>query len=673
MDISHLALKRTLYVSFFLFSFFAGMPVVKAATIINPLIKDITISPKIDNQSSVITFKYNPNHYQSGCQVAGFSIAFLYSMDGGNAIFFPGYAWGSPDAAGFYTISYSIGTRSAGQHSIQLHLLFSVNTGNGTCLELSTFSPITFSIANHNIPPTNGACSVPASHYWCSYGSPINGKSIPFGKNPLYTWTCQGVNGGTDKTCMEIGSAGVINGVCSSSGYACTSGASGNFGYSNGIYTWSCYGSNGGSNTSCSKSPTPPVVDSVTINSNIFNPVIVDGSTQYTITSTATDLSAADGITDELVRINYQGVNAGMHRGYFGWSKGSEFPFFAGTYKSDPIACTGGGSAVIYGDGYGLEHLNLISCSTNLSFFNPNQRIVYFTTTFNPSFTTPLADNMLSGYAYNKSTLLNSGWVSSRTFNISIPSPLPIVDLKLDGQDGLVGSPVTVMKNTSHTFTWTSTNATSCTASSSDSSWVGAGKPVTNAIGNVVILNNDATTHTLTCTGPGGTASDTVSVSLMKTLKMCPSSCVSGGTPYDTLPSFPADAPVTLYACYGTGNCSLGDLPINGTWTETNAPDNAISLSTGLGLSVDVTQSNLGDASEQLRLSYPSGVPVPAQVTATAAVSCAALTCSSLSIVSQRESYCPSVSNTFDNNCGGMTAACDGMRNCDFNWKEIAP
>ncbi|MBP7822218.1 MAG: hypothetical protein KA034_00145 [Candidatus Moranbacteria bacterium] len=643
--------------------FFADVSI--ASAYISPVIRNVVISPKINNQPAVVTFDVNTWNVQSQCAASYWT---QYNVDGHGWIFGKFLLSGASNT--WYNTQLNLGILSAGSHSIALMIASSsVTASGGTCISVLTLSPITFSIANHNIPPTNGACSVPASHYWCSYGSPINGKSIPFGKNPLYTWTCQGVNGGTDKTCVEIGSAGVINGVCSSSGYACTSGASGNFGYSNGIYTWSCYGSNGGSNTSCSKSPTPPVVDSVTINSNIFNPVIVDGSTQYTITSTATDLSAADGITDELVRINYQGVNAGMHRGYFGWSKDSEFPFFAGTYKSDPIACTGGGSAVIYGDGYGLEHLNLISCSTNLLFFNPNQRIVYFTTTFNPSFTTPLADNMLSGYAYNKSTLLNSGWVSSRTFKISIPSPIPIVDLKLDGQD----VPVPVTKNTSHTFTWTSTNATSCTASSSDSSWVGAGKPLVNAIGDTIPLSNDSTTYTLTCTGPGGTASDTVSVSLIKTLKMCPSSCVSGGTPYDTLPSFPADAPVTLYACYGTGNCSLGDLPINGTWTETNAPDNAVSLSTGLGLSVDVTQSSLGDASEQFRLSYPSGVPVPTQVTATAAVSCAALTCSSLSIVSQRESYCPSVSNTFDDNCGGMTAACDGMRNCDFNWKEIAP
>jgi hypothetical protein len=27
----------------------------------------------------------------------------------------------------------------------------------------------------------------------------------------------------------------------------------------------------------------------------------------------------------------------------------------------------------------------------------------------------------------------------------------------------------------------------------------------------------------------------------------------------------------------------------------------------------------------------------------------------------------------YDDNCGGMTATCEGTRNCNFNWREIAP
>lgn len=157
------------------------------------------------------------------------------------------------------------------------------------------------------------------------------------------------------------------------------------------------------------------------------------------------------------------------------------------------------------------------------------------------------------------------------------------------------------------------------------------------------------------------------------TLKICPNSCVSGGTPYNTLSSF-STVPTTLYACYGTGVCTTGDVLVSGTWSTTNSPGNAISLNLAndlilSGTQITITRDNPGAATEDITLSYLTATPV----TATASVSCIPFTCSSPSIISQRANYCPSVSNTFDDNCGGLTAACDGTRNCDFNWREIAP
>ena len=153
------------------------------------------------------------------------------------------------------------------------------------------------------------------------------------------------------------------------------------------------------------------------------------------------------------------------------------------------------------------------------------------------------------------------------------------------------------------------------------------------------------------------------------TLKICPNPCDFAGTSFNGM-TF-TSVPTTLYACYGTGDCSAGDTNVNGTWSATNVPNDAINLSSNSGTSVGVSSnySGLGTVTENITISYLSATPA----IATASVSCVPFTCGSPSIISQRASYCPSVTNTFDDNCGGVTAACDGTKNCDFNWREIAP
>ncbi len=482
--------------------FCVDIPIAKGYII--PAIRNFDISPKISNQSAMLSYEFSPYNVQTPCDYGQNSTSFLimYSIDGGGFRYDPRVYWSSPMNY-WYQQSINLGIFSPGSHSIKFGIFSSVVRANGgTSMCYIEFSPINFSIADHSIPPINGACSIPAVHSRCSYGLPTNERSMGNAAGMIYNWTCQGLYGGTDKSCTELvgGGARVINGSCSLAGYRCASGAAGNFSYSNGIYAWSCYGSNGGSSTSCSKATTPPVVNSVSVNT----PVRVDGLTRYTVTSIATDLNATDNITDQLVRINYQGINAGMDRGYFGWSKDSEFSFFSGTYKSDPILCSGGGSAVIYGNGYGLEHLNLISCSTDISPLNPNERTVRFVVTFNPSFTVPLTNNTLSGYAYSKSTLLNSGWISSGIFDIFIPLPVPTVDLKINGSDG----PVPLSFGDTRTITWTSTNATSCIASSEDG--FAGSKAIPS--GSQSIPASVTSRHRLTCSGPGGNASDSVQV-----------------------------------------------------------------------------------------------------------------------------------------------------------------
>jgi len=82
--------------------------------------------------------------------------------------------------------------------------------------------------------------------------------------------------------------------------------------------------------------------------------------------------------------------------------------------------------------------------------------------------------------------------------------PAPSVDLKVNGQDGLI----TVLSGSSITLSWTSTNANYCTASGN---WSG-----TKSISGIETISNVTSTRifTLTCYGPGGSAADSVTVNV---------------------------------------------------------------------------------------------------------------------------------------------------------------
>ncbi|MCC6290766.1 fibronectin type III domain-containing protein [Candidatus Nomurabacteria bacterium] len=82
----------------------------------------------------------------------------------------------------------------------------------------------------------------------------------------------------------------------------------------------------------------------------------------------------------------------------------------------------------------------------------------------------------------------------------------PTVDLMVNGGNG----PLTVDTGASPTLTWTSTNATSCTASSA---WSGSRE--LNGSESVGPLSTSGTfVYTLSCAGAGGSASDSVTVNV---------------------------------------------------------------------------------------------------------------------------------------------------------------
>jgi uncharacterized repeat protein (TIGR01451 family) len=99
-----------------------------------------------------------------------------------------------------------------------------------------------------------------------------------------------------------------------------------------------------------------------------------------------------------------------------------------------------------------------------------------------------------------------------QTFTTPCPSlsyPLPTVDLKANGSDG----PITIPSGSSAILSWTSANATSCVASGA---W--SGTKGTSGSESTGPLTSGPKTYVLTCTGPGGSATDSVTIYLSQVL-----------------------------------------------------------------------------------------------------------------------------------------------------------
>ncbi|OGY25374.1 MAG: hypothetical protein A2Z11_00775 [Candidatus Woykebacteria bacterium RBG_16_43_9] len=99
---------------------------------------------------------------------------------------------------------------------------------------------------------------------------------------------------------------------------------------------------------------------------------------------------------------------------------------------------------------------------------------------------------------------------TSETVSVTVnngggPSP-PTANIKANGSNG----PITIAYNTVATLTWTSTNATACSASGG---WSGS-KTTSGSASTGSLTSNK--TYTLTCTGAGGSATDRVTVNIGK-------------------------------------------------------------------------------------------------------------------------------------------------------------
>jgi trimeric autotransporter adhesin len=162
-------------------------------------------------------------------------------------------------------------------------------------------------------------------------------------------------------------------------------------------------------------------------------------------------------------------------------------------------------------------------------------------------------------------TCSSAGGSATQSATVSVTKPAPTVSLS--------ASPSSVISGNSSTLTWAASNATSCTASGA---WSGS-RPVSGSQPTGALSSN--ATYTLRCTGSGGTAtqSATVTVSSKPTatvsISATPSTVKSGGNSSLTWSSANATSCVASGAWAGakalSGSQSTGALTANTTYSIT--------------------------------------------------------------------------------------------------------
>ena len=171
---------------------------------------------------------------------------------------------------------------------------------------------------------------------------------------------------------------------------------------------------------------------------------------------------------------------------------------------------------------------------------------------------------------------------------------------------------------------------------------------------------------TITCAGCDSTVAPS---DALCDLAVCKNSCNSSldRTGNFTVASGPPST--TLKACFydpAASACSGGvDITGSATWTETNAPKDAIYFSpTG------VLNARYVNGDETFNVSY-LGVTKSPRVT----VTCIPNTCSIAPAKTVTDTYCPEVTQDtgVPTGCDGMTLVCPGTRKCNYNWREVAP
>ncbi len=152
------------------------------------------------------------------------------------------------------------------------------------------------------------------------------------------------------------------------------------------------------------------------------------------------------------------------------------------------------------------------------------------------------------------------GGNATDSVTINVQAGNVTADIKANGQDG----PVTVTFNSSATISWTSQNATTCSVS--PTGWTGTSG--SQSTGNLA----SSQTYTLTCNGPGGSATDSVTVNVSNAPQVTADIKANN-----------QDGPITInFNAFATI-----------TWTSTNATTCSVSPTGWTGASGSQSTGNL--------------------------------------------------------------------------------
>ncbi len=193
--------------------------------------------------------------------------------------------------------------------------------------------------------------------------------------------------------------------------------------------------------------------------------------------------------------------------------------------------------------------------------------------------------------AFTLSCTNATGGSATRTVNVTVAAATPAPTVNL------TASPTSVALNGSSTLSWTTTNASSCTASGGIAGWPGtkstSGSQSVSPIGA-------ATTFTLACTGTGGTTSRNVSIAIVSppsvTLSANPTTVASG-------------ARTTLtWSSSGASTCSA-----SGGWSgakTTSGTEQSAALSANATFTLDCTGTG-GTTRQSVPVTVSAAPPPP--------------------------------------------------------------
>lgn len=184
-----------------------------------------------------------------------------------------------------------------------------------------------------------------------------------------------------------------------------------------------------------------------------------------------------------------------------GWSN-PLLGMFNSAYPSEGSSSGGGtgGRCIVtnFNSGY-----DIVSSFTNRVIHNPSSPSACNTTIGTVTFNGPVGTN---SYVFANLIDIPGLRTNERAskVTVTIVNPRTSVDLRVNGSDG----PLSIASGSSANLSWTSTNATSCAVASGG--LVSTATSGSQSTGNIIA----STTYSITCTGIGGSSSDSVTVNV---------------------------------------------------------------------------------------------------------------------------------------------------------------